>query len=63
MHSFMNEMLGGPGNKEARERIWSLWEVRLFPAPLSYFGSINLIMALCFAMHSAEIGVRSTGNS
>jgi putative hydrolase of HD superfamily len=27
MQSFMQEMLGGEGNKEARERIWSLWEV------------------------------------
>jgi putative hydrolase of HD superfamily len=28
MQSFMHEMLGGEGNREARERIWSLWEVR-----------------------------------
>jgi len=27
MQSFMKEMLGGEGNREARERIWSLWEV------------------------------------
>ncbi|KAG7531882.1 hypothetical protein FFLO_04028 [Filobasidium floriforme] len=26
MQSFMHEMLGGEGNREARERIWSLWE-------------------------------------
>lgn len=26
MDSFMNEMLGGPNNKHARERIRSLWE-------------------------------------
>lgn len=29
MHSFMQEMLGGEGNKEARERIWALWVVSL----------------------------------
>jgi len=28
MDSFLNEMLGGPGNKEARERFRSLWDVR-----------------------------------
>jgi putative hydrolase of HD superfamily len=28
MQSFMHEMLGGEGNREARERIWSLWDVR-----------------------------------
>jgi len=26
MNSFLNEMLGGEGNKQARERIRSLWE-------------------------------------
>lgn len=26
MHSFMHEMLSGEGNREVRERIWSLWE-------------------------------------
>lgn len=28
MHSFLHEMLGGEGCREARERISSLWDVR-----------------------------------
>jgi putative hydrolase of HD superfamily len=28
MQAFLNEMLGGEGCREARERISSLWEVR-----------------------------------
>lgn len=28
MDNFLEEMLGGPGNKEARERFRSLWDVR-----------------------------------
>ena len=28
MDAFLNEMLGGPGNKDARERFRSLWDVR-----------------------------------
>lgn len=27
MDAFLNEMLGGPGNKDARERFRSLWDV------------------------------------
>jgi len=36
MHSFMQEMLGGDGNKEARDRIWSLWEVSRATHPLGW---------------------------
>jgi hypothetical protein len=27
MNSFLNEMLGGEGNRQARERFRALWEV------------------------------------
>lgn len=30
MHAFLNEMLGGEGCRDARERISSLWEVSCF---------------------------------
>ena len=30
MDSFLNEMLGGEGNKQARERFRSLWDVRTY---------------------------------
>jgi hypothetical protein len=29
MDAFLNEMLGGPGNRDARERFRSLWDVSL----------------------------------
>lgn len=29
MQAFLSEMLGGEGCREARERIWGLWEVRI----------------------------------
>lgn len=30
MDSFLNEMLGGDGNKDARERFRSLWDVSFY---------------------------------
>lgn len=32
MDAFLNEMLGGDGNKDARDRFRSLWDVRVPPA-------------------------------
>lgn len=52
MQAFLNEMLGGEGCREARERISSLWEVR---------------SVFCFSSEgdglNKETGIRGTGDA
>jgi hypothetical protein len=53
MHAFLNEMLGGEGCRDARERISSLWEV-------SRFCSLLFVKSW---LREDYVGIRSEGDA